>query len=333
MRVYKRSGRLKVVKIKIIITAVVLVVVLTLSLSLYFTRYMWDVNDTEELYLENVAKVGYENTIETAIPQTEIYNMITAHFGATLSDGKTAKKAIVIGYDGCRADILAEMGEENSGIKALLADGASLNLGYCGGANYPEKNVQDTSTAPGWCSILTGKWATEHGVTGNNITKNMETKTLLTSLTEDGVVSGASFITKWNGHFVRKKATYLNEKAYCEEKGLNVAFNKAEENEDILSATKAELAKENGADFIFTIYEQTDSVGHNKGFSFNNPKYKEAFKEIDAYGYETINAIKARPTYESEDWLIIIASDHGGIKTNHGKASIQERMTFIVSNK
>ncbi len=320
-------------KIKIIITAVVLVVVLTLSLSLYFTRYMWDVNDTEELYLENVAKVGYENTIETAIPQTEIYNMITAHFNSALPDGKTAKKAIVIGYDGCRADILAEMSAGNSGVKALVADGASLNLGYCGGVNYPEKNVQDTSTAPGWCSILTGKWATEHGVTGNNITKDMSTKTLLTSLTEDGKIGSASFITKWAGHFDRKKATYLQEKAYCEENGLNVAFNKVKENEDILSATKAEIEKEDGADFIFTIYEQTDSAGHNKGFSFNNPKYKEAFQEIDSYGYQTVNAIKARPTYASEDWLIIITSDHGGIKTNHGKASIQERMTFIVSNK
>ena len=45
---------------------------------------------------------------------------------------------------------------------------------------------------------------------------------------------------------------------------------------------------------------------------------------------ESINAIKARPTYETEDWLIIITSDHGGIKRNHGKESIQERMTFAV---
>jgi len=320
-------------KLKIIITAVVLVVVLATSLSLYFTRYMWDVNDTEELYLENVAKVGYENTIETAIPQIEIYNKITDHFNSALPEGKTSKKAIIIGYDGCRADILAEMQSENSGIKALTEEGASLNLGYCGGVNYPEKNVQDTSTAPGWCSILTGKWATEHGVTGNDITKDMSTKTLLTSLTEEGKISGASFITKWAGHFSRKKATYLEEKKYCEERGLNVAFNKVKDDEASLEATKAEIAKADASDFLFVIYEQTDAAGHSKGFSFNNPKYKEAFKEIDSYGYETINAIKARETYESEDWLIIITSDHGGIKTEHGKASIQERMTFIVSSR
>ena len=48
---------------------------------------------------------------------------------------------------------------------------------------------------------------------------------------------------------------------------------------------------------------------------------------------KTIEAIKARETYDTEDWLIIITSDHGGIGTDHGSASIQERMTFIVANK
>ena len=48
---------------------------------------------------------------------------------------------------------------------------------------------------------------------------------------------------------------------------------------------------------------------------------------------EAINAIKARSTYAQEDWLIIITSDHGGIETNHGNESIQERMTFVVMNK
>ncbi len=80
------------------------------------------------------------------------------------------------------------------------------------------------------------------------------------------------------------------------------------------------------------IYEPTDATGHGRGFSYNNPKYKQAFKTADSYGYETLRAFKARKTYEQEDWLIVITSDHGGIGGNHGKASIQERMTFVVTN-
>ena len=72
---------------------------------------------------------------------------------------------------------------------------------------------------------------------------------------------------------------------------------------------------------------------HNKGFSTNNPKYREAFDKADAYGYEAIDAIKARETYDTEDWLIIITSDHGGIRLGHGGDSIQERMTFVALNK
>lgn len=321
-------------KILIIALVVVLVGAITATaILLPKLEYAKDSGDTEELFRENVALVGYENTIETAIPQTELYNTIKAHFEGELPEGKTEKKAIIIGYDGCRADILTEMQSKNSAISALLNDGASINLAYCGGVNYPTPNTQDTSTAPGWCSILTGVWADEHGITGNDITKSLEHKTLLTTLVEDKVIDSSAFITKWAGHFSRNNATYLLEKDYCEKNNLDVTFNKCKNDKTSHVATLEEINEKDCADFIFVIYEPTDSTGHNYGFTYNNPKYKEAFKTADNYGYEALNAIKSRDTYETEDWLIIVTSDHGGIETDHGGASIQERMTFIVTNK
>ena len=322
-------------KKKIILSIVSVIIVIGIiagALALYFTRYFKDSEDTEELFRKNIASVEYENTVETAIPQTELYNDIKEHFNSNLPEGKTEKKAIVIGYDGCRADILAEMQNKNSAISSLLQDGASINLAYCGGVNYPETNTQDTSTAPGWCSILTGQWADVHGITGNDITKTLDTKTLLTSLTEDKSIDSASFITKWAGHFSRDNATYLLEKEYCEKNNLNVAFNKCKNDKASHEAALSEVKKADCSDFIFVIYEPTDSTGHSYGFTFNNPRYKEAFTTADSYAFETIEAIKARETYDTEDWLIIITSDHGGIGTGHGGPSIQERMTFIVMN-
>ncbi len=322
-------------KKKILIPVISLVVVLGIiatSLALYFTRYSRDKNDTESFFRENVSSVGYENTIETAIPQTELYNIINDHFDADLPEGKSEKKAIIIGYDGCRADVLAEK-QDKGAINALLKDGASINLAYCGGVNYPEKNTQDTSTAPGWCSILTGEWADVHGITGNDITKSLETKTLMTTLCEEKKIDDAAFLTRWKGHFSRKNATYLDEKQYCEDNNLDVDFNLCENDKATHEATLAEIGSTDCADFIFTIYEHTDSTGHDWGFTFNNPDYKQAFLDEDTCGFEVINAIKSRETYETEDWLIIVTSDHGGIKTNHGGESIQERMTFIVTNK
>lgn len=317
----------------IIAIAVVLVAFIGAGLVFYFTMHGKDSRDTEELFRENVLSVGYENTIETAVPQTELYSLIKNHFESELPEGKTEKKAIIIGYDGCRADILTEIEKEKSAIAALTDGGAKLLLSYCGGVNYPAENTQKTSTAPGWCSILTGVWADKHGITANDITKSMEYKTLLTTLTQEKTIDSAAFITKWAGHFSRKNATYLLEKEYCEQNNLNVAFAKCSNDEASFKYAFEEIGKENCADFIFVIYEPTDSAGHGSGFSYNNEKYKEAFRAADGLGVDTLFAVTNRDNFSTEDWLIIVTSDHGGISKDHGGASIQERMTFIVSNK
>ena len=322
-------------KKKIILSVISILVVLGViagALALYFTRYHKDKNDTEELFRQNVTLVGYENTIEKAYPQTDLYHIIKEHFEADLPEGKTDKKVVIIGYDGCRADILNEK-QEKGAVSYLLDNGASNNLTYCGGVNYPEVNTQDTSTAPGWCSIVTGEWADVHGITGNGITKAVEPKTLMTSLVEDGTIDSASFITKWKGHFSRDGATYLDEKTYCEENNLNVQFELRKGKKDIHTGAMEEIASEDCSDFVFIIYEDTDSAGHDFGFSYNNPEYKKSFNTEDGYGYEVIKAIEARETYETEDWLIIVTSDHGGVETGHGGPSIQERMTFVVMNQ
>lgn len=322
-------------KKKILIAVSIIVVAALVVCAVIFapSEYAVDSGDTEELYRSNIAKVGYENTVETAIPQTELYNLVKSHFESDLPEGKTEKKAIIIGYDGCRADVLTEMKDGESAVLSLLNDDGSIRLAYCGGVNYPAENTQDTSTAPGWCSVLTGVWADEHGITANDITKSMEHKTLLTSLVEDKVIDSSAFITRWKGHFDRNNATYLLEKEYCEDNNLNVTFNRCKNDEASYEYTLNAIGEKDCADFLFVIYEPTDSTGHNKGFTINNPEYKEAFMLADLYGFETIEAIKARETYETEDWLIIITSDHGGIGTDHGGPSIQERMTFVVSNK
>ena len=322
-------------KKKIIVSVISVVLVLAVigtSIAMYVLRYAKDKNDTEELFRQKIAAVGYENAIETAYPQTDIYDIIKNHFEGELPEGKTQKKAIIIGFDGCRADILAQKQDEGA-VNYLLENGASINLYYCGGVNYPAENTQDTSTAPGWCSLATGVWADVHGITGNGITKEIEPKTLMTSLVEDGTIGSSAFITKWKGHFSRAGATYNDEKAYCEENGINVKFELRKNNDDVHTGTMQEVTSADCADFVFSIYEHTDSTGHDLGFTYNNPKYQEAFKTEDACGYEVIKAIEARDTYDTEDWLIIVTSDHGGIGTDHGGPSVQERMIFVVTNK
>lgn len=274
------------------------------------------------------------NTWETALPQTEIYRLIKSHFDGELPQGKKVKKAIVIGYDGCRADNFRLLDTaKKSAINHILSAGGQAVFSYAGGVNYPEENIQATSTAPGWCSMLTGYLSDVHHITENGVPKEVEPKTLLLSLVEDKTIDNSAFYVSWNGHFVKKNSTYINEKHYIEEKGLPCVFLDARNDNGTKANILNDIAQEDCSDFIFSTLEYTDHAGHGSGFTLNNIKYKNAFRDAEATGEEIIEAIESRKNYDTEDWLILITTDHGGIDKNHGGPSFEERITFIVSNK
>lgn len=308
--------------------------VVTFFMMIYGMFAGTNFGDTVSNYKDNVNSVdAYVNTFETAIPQTDVYTVIADHFNSELPAGKTEKKVIVLGYDGGRADALSLLDgtTEKSAIGYLLATGGTAQIAYCGGVNYPAFNTQDTSTAPGWCSILTGEWADVHGITGNDIVKSNDHLTLLTTLVEDGTVDSSAFYVSWNGHFSHDSSTYLLEKQYIEEKHLAVSFVDAEDDNGTYDNTVADISRADCSDFIFTIFEHTDHAGHGTGFCINNPEYVTAFAESEAQCRQIIDAVESRATYETEDWLIILTSDHGGYNTGHGGMTLQERMIFVVT--
>lgn len=275
-----------------------------------------------------------KNTWQTAVNQTEIHNIILNHFNSSLPEGKTKKKAIVIGYDGCRTDLLTLLPtSKRSAINHLTDNGGEAIFSYCGGVNYPAKNTQDTSTAPGWCSMLTGVLADSHHITGNDISKEVEPKSLLIKLVEDGTIDKSSFYVSWKGHFSRKNATYLKELDYINKNNINSAFLRGNDDKATRKNILDDLSNENCSDFIFSTFEYTDHAGHNFGFALDNVRYVSGFRDADATGLDIIEAIENRKTYNEEDWLIIITTDHGGIEKEHGGPSFEERITFIVSNK
>lgn len=65
----------------------------------------------------------------------------------------------------------------------------------------------------------------------------------------------------------------------------------------------------------------------------DNYKYIKGFRDEDAMAYELLHAIYSRPSFQREDWLIAITTDHGGIETWHGGQTLEERSTWIVCNK
>ncbi len=285
--------------------------------------------DTPSKYEERIATIDiYENTIETALPQTDVYRLMTEHLNAPLPEGKTSKKILVLGWDGCRADAMA-MTDHREAVDALLADGGKAYIAYCGGARYPDHIIQDTSTAPGWCTMLTGKWADENGMSANGESKDLSCPSLLVSAVADGLIDSSSFCFSWNGHLT----TYANEMEFTKEHSLNVKWNFAEDGDDGTFANAlADIQSEDCSDLIFTIFEYCDEYGHGYGFWNETPEYENAFKLSNEKGLALIEAVRARPTYDSEDWLILISSDHGGFVRGHGGETLMERMMFIITS-
>lgn len=308
---------------------------LTFFMMIYGTFAGTNNSDTISAYKKNVKSVKvFENTMEDARPQTDIYKIISDHVNAPLPEGKTEKKVIVLGYDGCRADTFTLFdAQKPSAISTVLNDGGKAYLSYCGGKNYPDFNTQATSTAPGWCSMLTGEWANVTGVTDNSIPKSNDHLSLLTTLVESEKIDSSAFYVSWGGHFSGEDATYINEKNYIEEKGINSTFLKANDDNGTYANVMNDVQKDDCSDFIFSIFEYCDHTGHDNGFGVGNEDYVKAFYDAEEHCNNIISAIKARADYETEDWLIIVTSDHGGYNTGHGAFTMQERYTFIVANK
>ena len=159
--------------------------------------WLLDTTQSEKDYIESVQKSGiFENTVASAYPQTVTARLVREHF--TDTDCGKRKKALIVGFDGARAygmlnlvksrDPKLDVTNENSPLSAVCAvkEQGGLYLTYAGGEPGDRQTKQDTSTAPGWASVLTGVWARDHGVYGME-TMNSAYPTALLELARRGV--------------------------------------------------------------------------------------------------------------------------------------------------
>src|SRR5690606_34507729 len=58
--------------------------------------------------------------------------------------------------------------------------------------------------------------------------------------------------------------------------------------------------------------------------------YLNAINTADGYLGEIMTALKEREDYDSEEWLVIVTSNHGGAGDSFGGSSLNERNTFTL---
>ncbi|MGN1420576.1 MAG: alkaline phosphatase family protein [Eubacterium sp.] len=201
-----------------------------------------------------------------------------------------------------------------------------------------------TSTVWGWSTMLTGQWAYQNGINLPDTASEEEKEEHMDSISLDSPTFlrkyGAQgyrtvFTSSWDYHFTN---TFKNEIDFLEQnKDIQTEYKYFESPTDTpMHKYLLECVTEgspNEKDIIFGIYDSTDHNGHESGFTNSNPRYVSSFKTTDNYCYEIIEAIKSRPSYENEDWLILMTTDHGGRRQWHGEQNFECRTTWIVSNK
>jgi arylsulfatase A-like enzyme len=69
---------------------------------------------------------------------------------------------------------------------------------------------------------------------------------------------------------------------------------------------------------VFFYIGQVDVAGHTHGFHPAVPEYIAAIERADQLAGRVLAAVKGRKTYDTEDWLVLVTSDHGGQGKGHG---------------
>lgn len=219
------------------------------------------------------------------------------------------RRVLFVGIDGCRFDALEAARTPH--LDELRQDGIWSPTTHILGQRY-RKN--DTISGPGWSSILTGTWADKHGVQDNKFTKPNYDRYphFFRRLKETRPETRSVSIVTWPpihdfivSHADRSLKFHDEKKEY------------ARYDAEATAAAVSEL-REHDADALFLYFGQVDEMGHAHGFHPTVPAYREAIERVDAHLGEVLAALRARPKYKSEDWLVVVTADHGGSGKGHG---------------
>jgi len=217
------------------------------------------------------------------------------------------RKVLHIGIDGCRGDALVSA--NTPAMDNLIAQSIYSLDGLCS---------PPTWSGNGWSSMLTGVWHTKHGVTDNTF-------------------SGSDFVTYPD--YLSRIETYDPNLRTISLVNWGPINSNIVQNADVEATYGTDLEVKTGAidalnnddpDALFIAFDEVDHAGHTYGFSPTISQYIQSIELVDSYISEIIAAMQNRPTFVTENWLIIITTDHGGNTSGHGGGTIEERTIFTI---
>ncbi|MCK0133908.1 alkaline phosphatase family protein [Arenibacter sp. S6351L] len=226
-----------------------------------------------------------------------------------IEGGTENKKVLIIGIDGCRPDAITAANTPN--LDALMANGTY---------SMDARNTGITISGPGWSSMLTGVWQDKHKVVDNSFAGSDFDKYphFFKRIEEKNPDSRTVSLSQW--HPINDQIAHGF---------VDITRNTEDSSADVKNKAVAELGVED-LTALFVHFDDVDHAGHGSGFSPNNSNYISAIETVDTAIGELVVALKNRPNYNKEDWMVIVSTDHGGIGTSHGGDTEEERTIFMI---
>ncbi|WP_020666757.1 alkaline phosphatase family protein [Amycolatopsis nigrescens] len=237
---------------------------------------------------------------------------------ATAAPAKTPK-ALVIGLDGARFDKL--LAADTPNVHKLVERGYAARSALYGSGMAP------TVSGPGWSTILTGVWPDKHKVKDNSFAGNAlaDHPSWLARAEQAAPALDTYAAVDWQPIGDRILRTGQDRKFVLD--GDSAGYQKTDE--QVAVDAEKHLAADK-ADASFVYFGQTDEAGHEHGA--DSPEYDASLRTDDALIGRLLAAVEKRPSYQDEDWLVLLSTDHGHTPAGgHGGDSPEERMTFVIA--
>lgn len=223
------------------------------------------------------------------------------------ADASPHKKLLILGIDGCRPDALLKCRAPN--IRALAENGTYT---------WYALSRPPTKSGPCWSSIFTGVWNDKHCVTDNTFAnQRFDLYPMLFNRMNN---ADPSFYSGWFVYWpdldtAMPHSADVSSGGWSDPKTLEAAIG---------------LLENGDPDALFVQFGAIDGVGHASGFDPDGPEYLAAIEEADGRVGEVLSAMKSRPGYLNEHWMVVALSDHGGFGSHHGGSTIEEMRTFFI---
>lgn len=176
-------------------------------------------------------------------------------------------------------------------------------------------------------SMLTGNMPTRHGISDDTyVSEQYYDPNTLESIKE--YPGFFQYIVDYNNKMPVLAVTpweNLNKKLLSEARVITTSGD-----EETLNTVLAQLNEEKNRVTYLSFRSVLDAAKQG-GWQSSNAGYVDAMHKMDNYVGQLLDAVKARPTYYYEDWLVVITSNHGGkADGSYGGMSLEEREMFGI---